>query len=152
MADVGSFVWLDTKAKVALLLEYLRDIQAKNEAGADPPIIGAFVIYDLPDRDCAADASNGEFSIAEDGVRNYQDYILEIANITATAHNVNIVYIIEPDSLANLVTNMGVPKCANAASAYKQCITYAIQRLNLPNVAMYLDAGHAGWLGEPTLS
>jgi cellulose 1,4-beta-cellobiosidase len=26
-------------------------------------------------------------------------------------------------------------------------VTYAIQQLNLPNVSMYLDAGHAGWLG-----
>lgn len=26
-------------------------------------------------------------------------------------------------------------------------MTYAIQQLNLPNVSMYLDAGHAGWLG-----
>ena len=53
----------------------------------------------------------------------------------------------EPDSLANLVTNLGVQKCANAQAAYLQCVTYAIQTLNLPNVSMYLDAGHAGWLG-----
>lgn len=28
-----------------------------------------------------------------------------------------------------------------------QCVEYAISTLNLPNVSMYLDAGHAGWLG-----
>lgn len=54
---------------------------------------------------------------------------------------------IEPDSLANLVTNLNVTKCTNAESAYKTLVTYAIEKLNLPNVAMYLDAGHAGWLG-----
>lgn len=53
----------------------------------------------------------------------------------------------EPDSSANLVTNLNVAKCANAESAYKTLVTYAIEKLNLPNVAMYLDAGHAGWLG-----
>ena len=53
----------------------------------------------------------------------------------------------EPDSLANLVTNLNVPKCANAEAAYKACVTYAIHQLNLPNVSMYLDGGHAGWLG-----
>ena len=53
----------------------------------------------------------------------------------------------EPDSLANLVTNLNVAKCANAESAYKTLVTYAMEKLNLPNVAMYLDAGHAGWLG-----
>lgn len=53
----------------------------------------------------------------------------------------------EPDSLANMVTNMNVAKCANAASTYKPLTIYAMQQLNLPNVSMYLDAGHGGWLG-----
>lgn len=52
----------------------------------------------------------------------------------------------EPDSLANLVTNLNVAKCVNAESAYKTLVTYAMEKLNLLNVAMYLDAGHAGWL------
>lgn len=54
---------------------------------------------------------------------------------------------LEPDSLANLVTNLSVAKCANAASVYKSLTEYAISTLNLPNVSMYLDAGHGGWLG-----
>lgn len=32
-------------------------------------------VYDLPDRDCAAAASNGEFSIADGGVVKYKAYI-----------------------------------------------------------------------------
>lgn len=47
----------------------------------------------------------------------------------------------EPDSLANLVTNMGVSKCANAHDAYLECVNYAVTQLNLANVAMYIDAG-----------
>lgn len=54
---------------------YLADIEAKNKAGASPPIAGIFVVYDLPDRDCAALASNGEYSIANNGVANYKAYI-----------------------------------------------------------------------------
>lgn len=57
--------------------------------------------------------------------------------------------IAEPDSLANMVTNMNVAKCAAAADAYKTLTIYAVIKLNLPNVYMYLDAGHAGWLGWP---
>jgi cellulose 1,4-beta-cellobiosidase len=49
--------------------------------------------------------------------------------------------------LANLVTNLNVAKCANAEAAYKECTEYAITQLNLPNVSMYMDAGHGGWLG-----
>lgn len=33
------------------------------------------VIYDLPDRDCHAKASNGEYHIAQNGVANYKAYI-----------------------------------------------------------------------------
>jgi cellulose 1,4-beta-cellobiosidase len=46
-----------------------------------------------------------------------------------------------------MVTNLSTQKCAEAQAAYYQCVNYAITHLNLPNVAMYLDAGHAGWLG-----
>jgi cellulose 1,4-beta-cellobiosidase len=49
--------------------------------------------------------------------------------------------------LANLITNLNVPKCANAEAAYKQCTIYALEQFNIPNVSMYMDAGHAGWLG-----
>lgn len=45
------------------------------------------------------------------------------------------------------MTNLSVQKCANAKSAYLESVNHALQQLNLPNVAMYLDAGHAGWLG-----
>jgi cellulose 1,4-beta-cellobiosidase len=48
-----------------------------------------------------------------------------------------------------MVTNMGVAKCSGAASTYKELTVYALKQLNLPHVAMYMDAGHAGWLGWP---
>jgi cellulose 1,4-beta-cellobiosidase len=42
---------------------------------------------------------------------------------------------------------MDKSKCKGAASAYRTLTVHAIKELDLPNVAMYLDAGHAGWLG-----
>jgi cellulase/cellobiase CelA1 len=60
-----------------------------------------------------------------------------------------ISLIIEPDSLPNLVTNTGVAACQAAAAGYREGVAYALKSLNLPNVAMYLDAGHGGWLGWP---
>ena len=62
---------------------------------------------------------------------------------------VAISLIIEPDSLPNLVTNSNVQQCQAAASGYRDGVAYALKQLNLPNVAMYLDAGHGGWLGWP---
>jgi cellulose 1,4-beta-cellobiosidase len=55
--------------------------------------------------------------------------------------------IIEPDSLPNLVTNADLTTCKNSASGYRDGVAYAIKNLNLPNIIMYLDAGHGGWLG-----
>ena len=54
---------------------------------------------------------------------------------------------IEPDSLPNLVTNIDLQSCQDSAAGYREGVAYALQQLNLPNVVMYLDAGHGGWLG-----
>ncbi|KAJ6091979.1 hypothetical protein N7467_003948 [Penicillium canescens] len=148
-AQVPSFFWLDTADKVPTMRTYLADIKSKNAAGASPPIAGTFVVYDLPDRDCAALASNGEYSIANGGVAKYKAYIDSIRTVLLQYSDVRTILVIEPDSLANLVTNMAVSKCANAHDAYLECTNYAVTQLNLDNVAMYLDAGHAGWLGWP---
>ncbi|KAI1174408.1 1, 4-beta cellobiohydrolase [Nemania sp. FL0916] len=147
VAKVPSFMWLDTYSKVALMESTMADIAAANSAGGKN--IGIFVVYDLPDRDCAAAASNGEYSIANNGVANYKAYIDAIVAVLKKYSTTKVVLVIEPDSLANLITNLNVAKCSNAQAAYLECTNYAIKQLNLPTVTMYLDAGHAGWLGWP---
>ncbi|KAL9054337.1 MAG: hypothetical protein Q9162_004211 [Coniocarpon cinnabarinum] len=147
VANTGTFVWLDTAAKVPTMDTYLTNIEGLNSKGASPEVMGAFVVYDLPNRDCAAAASNGEYSVANNGLANYYKYIDSIAAIIKAHPKTSIALVIEPDSLGNLVTNLNVAKCTEAADAYKTGITYAMKTLNAPNVAMYLDAGHAGWLG-----
>jgi cellulose 1,4-beta-cellobiosidase len=42
-----------------------------------------------------------------------------------------------------------VPKCANADPYLRDLAVYAWTKLNLPNVAIYADVAHAGWLGWP---
>jgi cellulose 1,4-beta-cellobiosidase len=61
--------------------------------------------------------------------------------------NVAVALIIEPDSLPNLVTNANLTTCSSSSSDYQSGVAYALKTLNLPNVAMYIDAGHGGWLG-----
>lgn len=73
---------------------YLADIKEQNDAGANPPIAGIFVVYDLPDRDCAALASNGEFSIADGGVEKYKAYIDSIREIVQKYPDVRIILVI----------------------------------------------------------
>ncbi|KAF9007904.1 cellobiohydrolase II-I [Cyathus striatus] len=148
IADIPTFTWFDAVAKVPTLGEYLADASAKGKASGTKYLV-QIVVYDLPDRDCAALASNGEFSIADNGVANYKNYIDQLVAQITKYPDVRVVAVIEPDSLANLVTNLNVQKCANAQDAYEQCVTYAMQQLNSIGVYMYLDAGHAGWLGWP---
>jgi cellulose 1,4-beta-cellobiosidase len=120
------------------------------------PVVITLVVYDLPNRDCAAKASNGELLIQQDGLNRYKAlYIDAIAGILARAQyrDLRIVTVIEPDSLPNLVTNTHVARCAEAraSGAYVQGIQYAIERLHaLPNVYLYLDIAHSGWLGWDT--
>ncbi|KAF8512987.1 cellulase [Gautieria morchelliformis] len=142
--NVPVFFWMDVAAKVPTLGTYL----AAAAAAGNNQLVQA-VIYDLPDRDCAAESSAGEFSIANGGDAMYQAYIDAIAAQVQKYPTVRVVFVVEPDGLANLVTNMSIQKCANAASSYKTLVAYAISKLQQPNVFLYLDAGHAGWLGWP---
>jgi cellulase/cellobiase CelA1 len=72
---------------------------------------------------------------------------IAIKKIIQANSNVAIAAVIEPDSLPNLVTNANLTTCQQSASGYRDGVAYALKELNLPNVAMYLDAGHGGWLG-----
>ena len=73
---------------------YLQSIRALNAAGANPPFAGQFVVYDLPDRDCSAAASNGEYSIANNGVANYFAYIDSIRALLVTYSDVHTILVI----------------------------------------------------------
>jgi cellulose 1,4-beta-cellobiosidase len=72
----------------------LADIRRANQVGANPPNAGLFVVYDLPDRDCAAAASNGEYSIADGGVAKYKAYIDAIRDIAVKYSDTRIILVI----------------------------------------------------------
>ncbi|MFG2956706.1 glycoside hydrolase family 6 protein [Streptomyces sp. NPDC048291] len=114
------------------------------------------VVYDLPGRDCAALASNGELGPTE--IDKYKTQFIDpIAAILADSKyaSLRIVTTIEIDSLPNLVTNTGSRATATANcdtmlanGNYVKGVGYALAKLGaIPNVYNYLDAGHHGWLG-----
>ncbi|SBT50251.1 glycoside hydrolase family 6 protein [Micromonospora narathiwatensis] len=117
------------------------------------------VIYNLPGRDCAALASNGELG-PNDLNRYKAEYIDPIAAIQGDAkyRNLRIINIIEIDSLPNLVTNTsgqagGTAMCdtVKANGAYVNGVGYALAKLGaLGNVYNYVDAAHHGWIGWDT--
>ncbi len=132
------------------------DEALRQQSSSGQPVAITLIVYDLPNRDCAALASNGELLIAQDGLNRYKtEYIDPIASILADPayRSLRIVTVIEPDSLPNLVTNLGIAPCAeaNSTGAYVQGIRYAITKLHpMSNVYMYLDIAHSGWLGWDT--
>lgn len=100
VAKIGSFVWMDTMAKVPTMDTYLADIKQKNAAGAK--LMGTFVVYNLPDRDCSALASNGELKLDQDGANKYKvDYIDKIAAIIAKYPDIKINLAIGKNLLSN---------------------------------------------------
>ncbi len=140
-------IWLDTIAKAGTVNRYLDDaLQQQTKTGQRT--LTMFVVYDLPNRDCSAKSSAGELTVAENGEARYKTEFIDNIFAQFQAHpNQPIVAILEPDSLANLATNLGVPKCAASQDAYINSVAYAVSKLSLPNVSLYLDAAHAGWLG-----
>ena len=153
MAVVGTYptaVWLDhigaitggagAGGRLSLQQHINAALSQQSASGTSQPIVVELVIYDLPDRDCAALASNGELSIAGGdtvigpngtpitltgtGLQEYEnDYITPIFNTLQTvASNANIrfVLVVEDDSLPNLITNVGeapnpaIQACVNA--------------------------------------
>jgi cellulose 1,4-beta-cellobiosidase len=129
---------------------------AVTDESGSTPIIVPLVIYDLPNRDCAALASNGELTVANNGLQYYEhDYIDPIARIlTDYEHTgIRVAAIIEPDSLPNLITNLGDANCAqaNSSGAYVSGVQYALNALHaIPNVYNYIDIAHSAWLGWPS--
>lgn len=183
MAVVATYptaVWLDRIAAIAGssssggrlgLAEHITT--ALSQQQGSQPIVITIVVYDLPQRDCAALASNGEISLAANpptqpltGIQTYeQNYITPIYNILepyANNPNLRFVLLIEPDSLPNLVTNTGLSSTeancvaanngqsgsASLKSVYVQGIQYALNTFHpLQNVYQYLDIGQSAWLG-----
>jgi len=182
VAGYPTAVWIDSMAAIAggsankTRLSLAQHIAAAlAQRTGSQPIVITLVIYDLPQRDCAALASNGEISIAANppsqpltGILTYeQNYITPIFNILqpfSNNPNVRFVLVIEPDSLPNMVTNTGlsasIPACvaanggqsgsASLSGVYVQGIQFALNQFHtLPNVYQYLDIGHSAWLGWP---
>ena len=70
-----------------------------------------------------------------------------LAELISSYPNQAFALVIEPDSLPNLITNIDLQSCQDSAEGYREGVAYALKTLNFPNVVMYIDAGHGGWLG-----
>ena len=143
---VSTAFWIDKIEAISKVRDLLEGARGqRNASGRDVSI--SFVIYDLPDRDCAAGSSAGELW-GNDGLTRYEsEYIDAIAGIFNSYRDLKIIAYVEPDSLANIATNLGNPKCTAAADNYKRGIAHAVSKLHEAGAILYLDGAHSGWLG-----
>ena len=169
MRHVPSAYWIDVKAKLNGSDTSSLEGILMDAASYDEPPLCVFMVYDLPNRDCNAHASNGEICCTynddgtcdygadgdcAEGIAEYKgEYIDPFAAIVSEYDGVvPMVLVIEPDSLPNLATNWDNPHCGNDATsnAYSDGIEYAVKTLATacPNsCTLYVDAAHGGWLG-----
>ena len=146
IANASTAFWIDRKAAISGLRIYL-DAALKVSQEKSSPVTATVVVYNLPDRDCAASASNGELSGAN-GLKEYFSYIDEVAGVLNAYKTVRIAAVIEPDSLPNVVTNVGQRRCSSEVLAnYETGVAYAIEKLQAQHISLYLDMAHGGWLG-----
>lgn len=159
LAAQPTAVWLDRIAAIEGtdtimgLRAHLDAAVVQQRAHPDEPVLVTFVVYDLPNRDCAARASNGELRLEADGMRLYQeeyiDVIAETLGSDPAYGALRVVLVLEPDSLPNLVTNLeSHPECRIAKAAYEEGIAYAISAFaEHEHAYIYLDMAHSAWLG-----
>jgi cellulose 1,4-beta-cellobiosidase len=159
IANQPTGVWLDRIAAINGVnggMGLRAHLDKALEQKGSGELVVQLVIYNLPGRDCAALASNGELGPTE--IDKYKtQYIDPIAAILADPKyaSLRIVNTIEIDSLPNLVTNTGsrptaTPQCdvMKANGNYQKGVGYALNKLgDAPNVYNYIDAGHHGWIG-----
>jgi cellulose 1,4-beta-cellobiosidase len=169
IANQPTGVWLDRISAIVGnsspttgpfgLVQHLNEAVRQDAANGASALVFQLVIYNLPGRDCAALASNGELG-PNDLPRYQNEYINPIRDILRRPEYaaLRIVTIIEIDSLPNLVTNTtsrptGTAACdvMNNNNGYVNGVGYALAQLgSIPNVYNYIDAGHHGWLGWDT--
>jgi cellulose 1,4-beta-cellobiosidase len=133
MTDVPSAYWLDSKSKIKGTSTSTMEGILKDAAASSTKKLVTFIVYDLPNRDCKAKASNGEICCTynadktcdynaggdcSEGLNEYKtEYIDPIHEVLMQYQDkVEIVLIIEPDSLPNLATNLADPHCGNSAT------------------------------------
>jgi len=150
MKEFSNAIWLDNINNMNTWLERNLKTALAEQNFLGEHVLTVFVVYDLPGRDCHALASNGELLANDADFERYKsEYIDVIAEKLAYYNNQPVVLVIEPDSLANMVTNIeSTPACAKSEKYYLDGHAYLIKKLGqFSHVAMYLDIGHAFWLG-----
>ena len=110
-AHIPTAVWIDSIGNLQLARDALTQAWRRQRA-TRRPVLTVFVVYNLPDRDCAASASVGELSGGEAGLERYtREFIEPLAEIVRGFPEQRVAFMLEPDSLPNLVSSTWSERC-----------------------------------------
>ncbi|KAJ3513216.1 hypothetical protein NLJ89_g3079 [Agrocybe chaxingu] len=109
---IPTFAWVSESSAIPSIKELVSDALRAQTLTRKKQLL-QIVVYNLPDRDCSAKASDGDLL---ERLVSRPPFVAIAAELqTAAAKKLSFVLILEPDSLGNIVTNLNVPKCAGAA-------------------------------------
>jgi endoglucanase len=137
MVSEGHAVWF-TGGTPSAVREQVKKTMSLASAQGTVPVL---VAYNLPYRDC------GQYSAG--GARSAADYAAWIDGFASGIGNGTAVVILEPDSLGLIpgTSNCTVVGPENTPADRYGELNGAVNRLEQqPNVSVYLDATHSGWL------
>ncbi|PVF92731.1 cellulase [Serendipita vermifera] len=140
VAQVPTFTWIDSSAKVADLPGYLTAASGQ---------ILQVVIYNLPNRDCHLAHPSYEFTYGNNGALLYQRFIDAIVATIRAVPGSTVVAIVEPKALTNLITQLNNVVCGTYATQYRASITYTLQALTNAGVYTYIDCGSGEMIANP---
>jgi endoglucanase len=98
------------------------------------------VAYNIPQRDCGGYSAGGS-----DSAEAYETWISQFASVIGSA---KAAVILEPDSLAQ-------SSCLSSTDLSRRysLLNFAVTTLKAnPNTAVYLDAGHSGWINADEMA
>jgi len=145
----STFNWYASVNAQSYFYPRLAEARAAQQASGQK-LVFPLVIYNMPDRDCSSEASNGELQFNKGGLARYSAMIDTIARSLDEYKDLTFAISLEPDSIANMVTNIGNNRCVpELFEQYIAAYAYAIRALQRPHIGIYIDVAHSQWLGWP---
>jgi hypothetical protein len=77
MRKYATGLWVDSTARIERITPWL-DAAEQQARDLAKPVVPVFVLYNLPDRNCAAKASSGELLIERGGERRYREEFVDV--------------------------------------------------------------------------
>lgn len=148
VADTGTAIWIENTADIPKIESAIKAAEGKN-------MLVMFVLYNLPNKNCASYHTTREFTCTHlflpekscsHGLGDYRTKFIDpILAILRKYPDVPTVFILEPNSLTTWQSSTfyhigDESTCINSEQGYKDGLAYTINHLSyLPNVTTYLD-------------